>query len=180
MRRSKAKDSPSSRGSLVQQKGYRAMRISNYCSLCGEGHGSAQSLRRRWPRCRASTIAVREDISLAFLEQIFVKLRRAGLVRSIRGPGGGYVLGRSAEEIRIHEIIESVEQTLVPVACMDENGECNCDDQCIAHTVWEGLGRRIRHFLSSITLADLTRDAIEQLSPAVLGPFSICHVEDEQ
>ena len=128
----------------------------------------------------SKTIAAREDISLSFLEQIFVKLRRAGLVRSIRGPGGGYVLGRSAEEIRIHEIIESVEQTLVPVACMDEDGRCNCDDQCITHTVWEGLGRRIRNFLSSITLADLTRDAIEHLSPAMVGSYSICHLEEEQ
>ena len=128
----------------------------------------------------SKTIAAREDISLSFLEQIFVKLRRAGLVRSIRGPGGGYVLGRSAEEIRIHEIIESVEQTLVPVPCMDEDGRCNCDDQCITHTVWEGLGQRIRNFLSSITLADLTRDAIEKLSPAMVGSYSICHLEEEQ
>lgn len=128
----------------------------------------------------SKTIAAREDISLAFLEQIFVKLRRAGLVRSVRGPGGGYVLGRPADQIRIDEIIESVEQTLVPVACMDEQGRCNCDDQCITHTVWEGLGRRIRQFLSSITLADLTRDATEQLSPALLGPCGSCHLEEEQ
>lgn len=127
----------------------------------------------------SKTIAAKEDISLAFLEQIFVKLRRGGLVSSIRGPGGGYVLGRPAEEIRIDQIIESVEQTLVPVACMDENGQCNCDDQCITHTVWEGLGRRIRHFLSSITLADLTRDALE-LSPAAVGLYSICHLEEEK
>lgn len=99
---------------------------------------------------------------------------------SIRGPGGGYVLGRPAAEIRIHEIIESVEQTLVPVACMDEEGRCNCDEQCITHTVWEGLGRRIRHFLSSITLADLTEDAMEQLAPDVNGPRSICHLEEKQ
>ena len=128
----------------------------------------------------SKTIAAKEDISLSFLEQIFVKLRRAGLVSSIRGPGGGYVLGRPADEIRIHEIIESVEQTLVPVACMDEEGRCNCDEQCITHTVWEGLGRRIRHFLSSITLADLTKDAMEQLAPAANGSRSICHLEEEQ
>ncbi len=110
----------------------------------------------------SKTIAEQEDISLSFLEQIFVKLRRAQMVRSIRGPGGGYVLGRSAAEIRINEIIESVEETLVPVACMDEQGRCNCGEQCITHTVWEGLAQRVRHFLSSITLADLTRDALEK------------------
>jgi Rrf2 family iron-sulfur cluster assembly transcriptional regulator len=109
----------------------------------------------------SKAISEQEDISLSFLEQIFVKLRRAQLVRSIRGPGGGYVLGRSAAEIRVNEIIESVEETLVPVACMDEQGRCNCGEQCITHTVWEGLAQRIRHFLSSITLADLTRDALE-------------------
>jgi Rrf2 family iron-sulfur cluster assembly transcriptional regulator len=110
----------------------------------------------------SKAIAEQEDISPSFLEQIFVKLRRAQMVRSIRGPGGGYVLSRPAAEIRIDEIIESVEETLVPVACMDEQGLCNCGEQCLTHMVWEGLARRIRHFLSSITLADLTRDALEK------------------
>ncbi len=128
----------------------------------------------------SKTIAHKEHISLAFLEQIFVKLRRAGLVSSLRGPGGGYVLGRPAEAIRIHEIIESVEQTLVPVACMDEEGRCSCDEQCITHTVWEGLGRRIRHFLSSITLADLTAEATEQLAPAANSLRSPGDLEEEE
>jgi Rrf2 family iron-sulfur cluster assembly transcriptional regulator len=112
----------------------------------------------------SKSIADQEDISLSFLEQIFVKLRRGKLVKSIRGPGGGYVLGRPAEDIRIHEIIESVEQTLVPVACMDEHGRCNCSEQCVTHSVWEGLAQRIRHFLASITLADLSRDAMKHAS----------------
>lgn len=109
----------------------------------------------------SKAIADLEDISLSFLEQIFVKLRRAELVLSIRGPGGGYVLARPAAEIRIHEIIESVEQTLVPVACMDEKGRCNCGEQCVTHSVWEGLAQRVRQFLASITLEDLTRDAMK-------------------
>jgi len=104
-------------------------------------------------------ISMREDISLTYLEQLFVKLRRGGIVDSVRGPGGGYVLARSAAGIRVDEIIDSVEETLVPVSCMDESGRCVCSDQCVTHSVWQGLAERIRHFLASITLEDLTREA---------------------
>ena len=104
-------------------------------------------------------IAAREEISLAYLEQLFVKLRRGQIVRSVRGPGGGYVLARPAEQIRVDEIIDSVEESLVPVSCMDAKGRCVCNDVCISHGVWQGLGERVRQFLSSITLADLMADA---------------------
>jgi Rrf2 family iron-sulfur cluster assembly transcriptional regulator len=104
-------------------------------------------------------IAGREDISLAYLEQLFVKLRRSKIVKSVRGPGGGYLLARPASEIRVDEIIDSVEESLVPVSCMDAKGRCVCDDQCVSHGVWQGLGERVRQFLASITLADLVRDA---------------------
>ena len=89
----------------------------------------------------------REEISLAYLEQLFVKLRRGQIVDSVRGPGGGYVLARPAAQIRVDEIIDSVEETLVPVSCMDETGRCVCTDQCVTHSVWQGLGERIRSFL---------------------------------
>jgi Rrf2 family iron-sulfur cluster assembly transcriptional regulator len=105
-------------------------------------------------------ISEREDISLSYLEQLFVKLRRGKIVNSIRGPGGGYVLARSADLIRVDQIIDSVEETLVPVSCMDD-GKCSCarDTQCVTHDVWQGLGERIRQFLASMTLADLTDEA---------------------
>ncbi len=106
-------------------------------------------------------IADREGISLAYLEQLFVKLRRGRIVKSVRGPGGGYVLARVAEEIRVDEIIDCVEESLVPVSCMDANGRCVCDDVCVSHGVWQGLGERVRQFLASITLADLTHEAIK-------------------
>ncbi|HKK01029.1 MAG TPA: Rrf2 family transcriptional regulator [Desulfuromonadales bacterium] len=108
-------------------------------------------------------IAQRESISLTYLEQLFVKLRRGHIVNSVRGPGGGYVLARPASQIRVDEIIDSVEETLVPVSCMDESGSCGCSDHCITHTVWQGLGERIRTFLASINLEDLTRDARNRL-----------------
>lgn len=104
-------------------------------------------------------IADRETISLAYLEQLFVKLRRGKIVKSARGPGGGYMLARPADQIRVDEIIDSVEESLVPVSCMDAKGRCLCDDHCVSHQVWQGLGEKVRQFLSSMTLADLTRDA---------------------
>jgi len=108
-------------------------------------------------------ISAREAISLPYLEQLFVKLRRGAIVTSVRGPGGGYRLARPAAEIRVDEIIDSVEETLVPVSCMDDQGCCVCDDQCVTHNVWQGLGERIRSFLASITLEDLTREARQKL-----------------
>lgn len=108
-------------------------------------------------------IASREDISLTYLEQLFVKLRRGGIVDSVRGPGGGYVLARNADDIRVDQIIDSVEETLVPVSCMDAQGRCSCTDHCVTHSVWQGLGERIRTFLASITLADLTREANDKI-----------------
>jgi Rrf2 family iron-sulfur cluster assembly transcriptional regulator len=104
-------------------------------------------------------ISLRESISLTYLEQLFVKLRRGKLVKSVRGPGGGYVLARPAKNIQVDEIIDSVEESLVPVSCMDQKHGCVCDDQCVTHNVWHGLGERIRQFLASITLADLTEEA---------------------
>lgn len=104
-------------------------------------------------------ISAHENISLTYLEQLFAKLRRGKLVSSVRGPGGGYVLARPAAEIMVDQIIDSVEETLVPVSCMDEFGNCACSDQCVTHTVWAELGERIRGFLSSVSIEDLTRNA---------------------
>lgn len=123
-------------------------------SLSLHGSGSPMALK---------DISVREQISLTYLEQLFVKLRRGGIVDSVRGPGGGYVLARPADEIRVDEIIDSVEETLVPVSCMDETGRCVCTDQCVSHSVWQGLAERIRHFLASITLDDLTKEARQKI-----------------
>jgi Rrf2 family iron-sulfur cluster assembly transcriptional regulator len=104
-------------------------------------------------------ISLRESISLTYLEQLFVKLRRGEIVKSVRGPGGGYLLARPAKDIQVDEIIDSVEESLVPVSCMDQKNGCACEDQCVTHNVWHGLGEKIRQFLSSITLDDLTTEA---------------------
>ncbi|MGK2906798.1 MAG: Rrf2 family transcriptional regulator [Desulfuromonadales bacterium] len=111
-------------------------------------------------------ISLRESISLTYLEQLFVKLRRGKIVKSVRGPGGGYLLARPADEIQVDQIIDSVEESLVPVSCMDQKNGCVCDDHCVTHNVWHGLAERIRHFLASITLADLTEEAQRRLPQA--------------
>lgn len=108
-------------------------------------------------------ISLRESISLNYLEQLFVKLRRGKLVKSVRGPGGGYLLARPAHAIQVDEIIDSVEESLVPVSCMDQKHGCVCDDQCVTHNVWHGLAERIRDFLASITLEELTLEARHKL-----------------
>ena len=108
-------------------------------------------------------ISARENISLNYLEQLFVKLRRGEIVRSVRGPGGGYVLARSAAEIRVDEIIDTVEETLVPVSCMEADGSCKCTSECATQSVWQGLGNQIRSFLASMTLEDLTNEGRSRL-----------------
>ncbi|HMB17125.1 MAG TPA: Rrf2 family transcriptional regulator [Pelovirga sp.] len=108
-------------------------------------------------------ISEREKISLTYLEQLFVKLRRGQIVKSVRGPGGGYLLARAADQIRVDQIIDTVEEILVPVSCMNDDGSCGCDLECATQSVWQGLGNQIRSFLASMTLEDLTNDARRRL-----------------
>jgi Rrf2 family iron-sulfur cluster assembly transcriptional regulator len=112
-------------------------------------------------------ISRRENISLTYLEQLFVKLRRGEIVKSVRGPGGGYVLARPAADIRVDEIIDTVEETLVPVSCMEADGSCRCISECATQSVWLGLGNQIRSFLASMTLEDLTRDVHHRLNSGI-------------
>lgn len=104
-------------------------------------------------------IAEREDISINYLEQLFAKLRRRNIVNSVRGPGGGYVLARKADDIRMGEIIEAVEESLAPVACVEGDKGCSRIDKCVTFKLWKGLGDRIKEFLNSITVQDLCNDA---------------------
>lgn len=104
-------------------------------------------------------IAEREDISINYLEQLFAKLRKNSIVNSVRGPGGGYVLAKKAEEIRIGEIVEAVEESLAPVACVEGDSGCSRIDKCVTFKLWKGLGDRIRDFLNSMTVKDLCDDA---------------------
>jgi Rrf2 family iron-sulfur cluster assembly transcriptional regulator len=100
-----------------------------------------------------------EDISLPYLEQLFACLRRSDLVRSVRGPGGGYVLSRPPAEINLEQIIESVDETIAPAACTENEGVCLRSPDCFMHPVWNELGEKIRAFLADISVEDLMSKA---------------------
>ncbi|PWV59047.1 Rrf2 family transcriptional regulator [Plasticicumulans acidivorans] len=101
-------------------------------------------------------ISLRQDISLAYLEQLFAKLRKHGLVASTRGPGGGYALGRDADAISLAEVIAAVDESVDSTRC---GGAANCHgtQRCITHDLWVELGEHINDFLRARTLGDLVR-----------------------
>lgn len=102
-------------------------------------------------------IAVRQEISLSYLEQLFAKLRRSGLVSSVRGPGGGYRLARPAAEVRIADIIMAVDEPISATRCEagSAKGCTKSGARCVTHDLWEELGQQIHVFLSSVSLADV-------------------------
>jgi Rrf2 family transcriptional regulator, iron-sulfur cluster assembly transcription factor len=101
-------------------------------------------------------IAERQDISQEYLEQLFGKLRRAELVASSRGPGGGYVLAREAADIRLSEVIMAVDEPLRVTRCEGDAIEgCVKGERCCAHDLWSSLGRQMMFFLESISLEDV-------------------------
>jgi Rrf2 family iron-sulfur cluster assembly transcriptional regulator len=102
-------------------------------------------------------IAERQEISLSYLEQLFAKLRRGGLVRSVRGPGGGYLLARSADETRISDAILAVDEPIRATRCKSgSSAGCRSNkSRCLTHDLWEELGNQIHIFLSSVSLADV-------------------------
>lgn len=101
-------------------------------------------------------ISAREELSLPYLEQLFGRLRRAGLVASARGPGGGFRLARPAAEIRISEIASAVGEGLRATRCQAGTPGCRSDkSRCLTHDLWEELGRQIHLFLNAVTLQDV-------------------------
>ena len=100
---------------------------------------------------KLNDISERQSISLSYLEQLFGKLRRARLVDSIRGPGGGYVLAADAGQISIAQIITAAEDKLDATQCSSK-ANCHNGAPCLTHDLWENLNRTINQYLSSITL----------------------------
>lgn len=96
-------------------------------------------------------ISERQHISLSYLEQLFSKLRRANLVESIRGPGGGYVLAQGADQINIAQIIAAAEDRLDATQCSSK-GNCMNGAPCLTHNLWENLNQTIHQYLSGVTL----------------------------
>ena len=108
-------------------------------------------------------IAERQEISAHYIVQLFVKLRRAGLIESVRGPGGGYILAKSAEQIRAGDIIRTVEGPIALVHCVAPQQEATCHrvDNCVTHLLWKRLSDKVAEVLDSVTLNDLCDQARE-------------------
>ena len=99
-------------------------------------------------------IASRQTISLSYLEQLFARLRKANMVKGIRGPGGGYTLSNNATEINIADIIAAVDEPIDATKCGGE-GNCQNEKACLTHDLWMGLSIQIKDYLKGITLAQL-------------------------
>lgn len=101
-------------------------------------------------------ISARQGISLAYLEQLFSRLRKRGLVSSARGPGGGYRLERAAEEVSVADVISAVDETVDATRCGGLRN-CQSEQRCLTHDLWEELSEEIRRFLSGISLGELVK-----------------------
>lgn len=107
-------------------------------------------------------IADRQEISLSYLEQLFAKMRRSGVVNSVRGPGGGYLLARPPEALRIIDVILAVDEPIKATGCKEGSGRActGAKGHCITHELWDELGRHIHMYLSSVTVADVVNKRV--------------------
>lgn len=121
-----------------------------------------------------SEISRRQDISLPYLEQLFVKLRRAGLVEAVRGPGGGYRLSRAASEIRVSDVMEAVEETVnaMHTGAGASGGVSGSRAQSLTNRLWEGLSAHVYVFLHQTRLSDVIRNEMRPC-PAVPAIFRV-------
>tara|TARA_R110002110_G_scaffold406421_1_gene626517 strand:- start:360616 stop:361089 length:474 start_codon:yes stop_codon:yes gene_type:complete len=109
-------------------------------------------------------ISGRQDISLSYLEQLFAKLRRNGLVSSVRGPGGGYRLSREGGQIFVAEIVDAVNEAVDATGCRGSS-DCQRGETCLTHHLWCDLSEQIHGFLSNISLSDLVeRREVQHIS----------------
>ncbi|MGG5819549.1 Rrf2 family transcriptional regulator [Falsiroseomonas sp. HW251] len=116
--------------------------------------GSARDTESRGQLSLAE-IAQAQHLSLAYLEQLFGPLRRAGLVTSARGPGGGYRLAKAPQEITVSEIVLAVDEPIQATRCEEGGPGCLAGERCLTHELWAELGDQIRLFLEGLTLADV-------------------------
>lgn len=105
--------------------------------------------------CTLADVASAQGLSLAYLEQLFLRLRRAGLVTAARGPGGGYRLARRPSEISLGEIVRGVDEPIQATRCEEGGPGCLAGERCLTHDLWAELGDHIRLFLERLTLADV-------------------------
>ncbi len=136
--------------------------------LAGQPHDSLSSL---------AEISTRQNISLPYLEQLFVKLRRAGLVESVRGPGGGYRLARPASKIRVSEVLEAVDETVsaLETGAGASGGMSGTREQSMTNRLWECLSAHVFVFLHQTRLSDVVEN---ELCPCPAVP-TLFRVVDE-
>ena len=120
-------------------------------------------------------IADRQEISLSYLEQLFGKLRKGDLVKSVRGPGGGYLLARDCADVRVSDIILSVDEPITATRCTpgNPNGCRENKSRCLTHDLWTELGNQIYLYLNSISLEDIVEKRL-------LGTSSLFDVETRE
>ena len=112
------------------------------------------SMRQTRGPVTLAAISERQHISLSYLEQLFGKLRRAKLVNSVRGPGGGYNLAKPIADITVAEIISAVDEPIDATQCAGKEN-CNDDRRCITHDLWATLNEKMNDYLTSVSLADV-------------------------
>ncbi len=122
-------------------------------SLAGASRGNPVTLK---------DISRQEDISELYLQQLFARLRRRNLVKSVRGPGGGFILARRPSEITIGEIIRAAEGKNTRVGCRSSGRKCGMIERCKTQNMWDSLEERIDEFLDSITIEHLFLDQAEK------------------
>jgi Rrf2 family transcriptional regulator, iron-sulfur cluster assembly transcription factor len=109
-------------------------------------------------------IAHRQNLSLPYLEQLFCRLRKQGLVSSVRGPTGGYRLSQSASSITISMILQAVEERVDTTHCLGLQ-QCQQGERCLTHPLWSALNERIHQFLGTVTLSELSKSpAVQQVA----------------
>jgi len=118
------------------------------------------ALRQQAGPVTLAAISQRQQISLSYLEQLFGKLRRHQLVESTRGPGGGYTLGRKADDISVADIILSVDEPLDATHCGGKESCHGGDSRCMTHDLWSALNAKMVEFLDSVSLQKLVEDQI--------------------
>jgi Rrf2 family iron-sulfur cluster assembly transcriptional regulator len=134
------------------------------------------ALHQRQGPINLAEVSARQGISQSYLEQLFARLRRQGLVASARGPGGGYLLGREITEISVADVIRAVDESVDATRC---GGRQNCQghERCLTHDLWEELSAQITGFLRGISLADLVqRSSVRQVAARQDGAIVNLHM----
>ncbi|MDR2661851.1 MAG: Rrf2 family transcriptional regulator [Treponema sp.] len=130
----------------ISTKGRYSLEAVLYMSLLPRGEYSS-----------TRAIAENTDISEGYLEQLFIPLRKAGILKGIRGPQGGYLPAKPLKKITVGEILRAVEGPLEPVACAVKNNFCDKENKCLSRNIWKELHKEISRCVDSITMADLVK-----------------------